>query len=195
MIGSAIDVTNNTIRSLTCDENGALIISGITAGGSSTQDSFIVSASMTRAASTSAYAVNNAINSTVAANLTFPDVGSTNGQKIIITSISIDYSGTFTSSVSIPSYFLFLSPTSFTTTADHAALSLTNAERTAGTLFQVGETSVIPGGCIVQATNLYVPMVLGASSTSLTGILIASVAFTPPAANGDLVVRIGGLRG
>lgn len=164
-------------------------------GGGATSESFLVTATMTRAASVAAYAVNNVINSAVAANLVFPGVGSAVGQKVTITFISVDYAGTFTSGTSFPSYLLFVSPNTFATTADHAALALTNAERTAGIVFQVGETVTIPGASIVQANNLFVPITLGAASTSLNATLIASVPFTPPAANGDLVIKIGGFRG
>ncbi|HKX31494.1 MAG TPA: hypothetical protein VJ302_27655 [Blastocatellia bacterium] len=144
-----------------------------------------VSASKTRPADTTAYAVGDAITESTSSPtvMTFSGVARANGGSgIIIGALLIDSANQTTKG----QFELLLYDTTFTPDNDNAANTPTDAEMETliGTiqfnLSSVGDaTSGAGGNCAFPVGNLSIPFTCGGGSTSIFGQLVARNAYTP----------------
>lgn len=150
---------------------------------------FAASASLTRPADTTAYAVGDAVSNSTGApavlQLTLP--GAANGQSYVVTDVIV------TSSVkgaTLPQFTAILAAATFTATADNAALALdqTTFEAATTSFVSLTEQNSTSTRARVAATGLNLVRSLAVSDTKLYGALMAANAYTP--ASGEVLTLI-----
>lgn len=150
---------------------------------------FAASASLTRPADTTAYAVGDAVSNSTGApavlQLTLP--GAANGQSYVVTDVIV------TSSVkgaTLPQFTAILAAATFTATADNAALALDQAtfEAVTTSFIALTEQNSTNARSRVAATGLNLVRSLAAGDTKLYATLKADNAYTP--ASGETLTLI-----
>lgn len=140
-----------------------------------------ISTSFTRPSDTNAYTVGDAISNSTSApavfSLDLASIGAVAGQSIEIRKISIVSSA---KQSTLPLINVYLSNTTFTATADNAALDIGDTIMEAGGSWFACETqNFTASNSIVSYDGIPKPMVLAAADTNVFGTMQAANAYTP----------------
>ncbi len=140
-----------------------------------------VSASFTRPADTTAYAVGDAVTNSTSAPVVFQlnigALGAVNGQSLEIRKLTVVSS---VKGATLPLFNVFLANTTFTATNDNAALDITDAVQEAdGSWFACDVQNSTVSNARASYINVPSPMILAAADTKLYGTIQAANAYTP----------------
>lgn len=178
---------------LTCNDRGALrvAISGAQPAVPTKVPRFKASTSFTRPADTTAYAVGDAVTNSTGAPvpLQITITGAAAGQAYVITEAQVISSA---KGATLPLFNLYLFPTTFTATADNAALAIDQTTyESGGIVVALTEQSSVASYSRVVATGLNYVRALDANDTKLHATLQAANAYTPASGEKLTVVLYG----